>query len=175
MVHLNGNFFCCCCHYLSTHTHRVTQMERELTELSVNCSGRCHAERHKPEKNRETISPVPHSHEGHNSAESKTTQWNRKSVFLGIHLHSNYSDILGRAFCAGVTKCTAAKRTLGTLIRATTHTQKKTINMQKGQNQINQRKDKIRGLFSWQHCAPASCAFLLSFFSLSPSCPSSLG
>lgn len=175
-IFLNGNNNnCCCCHYLSTHTHRVTQMERELTELSVNCSGRCHAERHKPEKNRETISPVPRSHEGHNSAESKTTQWNRKSVFLGIHLHSNYSDILGRAFCTGVTKCTAAKRTLGTLIRATTHTKKNPINMRKGQNQINQRKDKIRGLFSWQHFAPASCAFLLSFFSLSPSCPSSLG
>lgn len=32
------------------------------------------------------------------------TQWNRKSVFLGIHLHLNYSDILGRPRSTGVTQ-----------------------------------------------------------------------
>ncbi len=63
----------------------------------------------------ETVSAAPHSHEAHNSAESKTTEWNRKSVFLGIHLHSNYSNILGRVCSTGLIQCTAAKRTLGHL------------------------------------------------------------
>lgn len=113
---------------------------------------------------KETISAAPHSHEGHNSAESKTTQWNRKSVFLGIHLHSNYSDILGSACTTGVTQCTVAKKNIWDTYQGY-DTKDQTINMQKGKdrkksNQPKKRKNEC--LLSWQHFTPTSCVFSLS-------------
>ena len=113
-----------------------------------------------------TISPAPHSHEGQKSAESKTTQWNRKSVFLGIHLHSNYSDILGRVHSTGVTQCTVAKRTFGTLIRAMTRkTKLLACKKKKDRKKSNQPKNrKNRAFFLGSVWSQLLSFFFFSFF-----------
>lgn len=99
-----------------------TQMERELRELQVNCNCRCHAE--KDTRQRKTQRQF-HRHLTRTkdimALKAKRLNETGKSVFLGIHLHSNYSDILGRARRHTYIQCTVARRTsFGTLIRAVT-------------------------------------------------------
>lgn len=150
------------------HTEACPDGKQNKEELWVNCNGRWHSEKTRAGEKTETISPAPHSHEGHNSAESKTTHWNRKSVFLGIHLHSNYSDILGRARGAGLIQCTVAKKKnfLGQL-SGLWHEKTKLLACKKkkmaGRNQIKQRMKKTTGpFFSWQR---SNLSFVFCFFS----------
>lgn len=88
--------------------------------------------------------------------QEKCISWNPLTLKLQWHSWQSFLRRGNKMYCS-------KKNIRDTYQSYDTHT-KKTINMQKGQNQINQRKDKIRGLFSWQHCAPASCAFISFFF-----------
>lgn len=110
-----------------------------------------------------------HLDKEHNSAESKMTQWKRKNVFLGIHLRSNYSDILGSSCSTGIIQCTE-KNTFGTLfIRAVTHkTKLLAFKKKKSQEEIkssNEKKKERVGGFVF--LAVFNLNVFLSFFFLS--------
>lgn len=90
-----------------------------------------------------------------------------KSVFLGIHSHSNYSDILGRACSTGVPECTVAKSAFGTAIRKATLLACKKTKDRKKSNHPKTRKMRSILLAVYE-----SNCFFFFFLSLPPYPPS---
>ena len=75
-----------------------------------------------------------------------------KSVFLGIHLHSNYSDILGRARGTHSYDVVQREELLGHL-SGLWHEKDRAINMQEEEKSQEGIKSSLkkRGMFSWLH------------------------
>lgn len=98
-------------------------------------------------------------------------QWKRKSVFLGIHLHPNYRDILGKARGTRVTQCAAARRTFWTFIKPMTRTTKALTFNNKKRNRLKS-KSKLSQFFFF--LASFHLIWWILFFSSPPSLPPGL-